>query len=305
MKLPGVISLRKLLPIWPMPNGGLLRDGRLHVEEVDEDALRRLRAQVVQALLGLHRAEVGLEHHVEVARLGVLAAGAAVRARDVGQVVLGWRPCRCARRTPRRAGRRGSACGSAVHSTSGSWNALRWPGRDPHLARQDHRAVEADDVLAAGDHRLPPLPLDVLLELHAERAVVPRRAGAAVDLAGGEDEPPALAQRDDGVDLGGRGVAGHGRHSTTVGLPEGSSVPSGRSATAGTPALPALEPRKAVSLRRATPSPSAILATCPRRSGKRCPRDPPGRCVPSSLSTTPTGSGTCRRPATSDCRPRT
>ncbi len=26
MKLPGVISLRKLLPIWPMPNGGLRRD---------------------------------------------------------------------------------------------------------------------------------------------------------------------------------------------------------------------------------------------------------------------------------------
>ena len=26
MKLPGVISLRKLLPIWPMPNGGLRRE---------------------------------------------------------------------------------------------------------------------------------------------------------------------------------------------------------------------------------------------------------------------------------------
>jgi hypothetical protein len=26
MKLPGVISLRKLLPIWPMPNGGFLRE---------------------------------------------------------------------------------------------------------------------------------------------------------------------------------------------------------------------------------------------------------------------------------------
>ena len=25
MKLPGVISLRKLLPIWPMPNGSFLR----------------------------------------------------------------------------------------------------------------------------------------------------------------------------------------------------------------------------------------------------------------------------------------
>ena len=26
MKLPGVISLRKLLPTWPMPNGGFIRD---------------------------------------------------------------------------------------------------------------------------------------------------------------------------------------------------------------------------------------------------------------------------------------
>ena len=26
MKLPGVISLRNDLPIWPMPNGGFLRD---------------------------------------------------------------------------------------------------------------------------------------------------------------------------------------------------------------------------------------------------------------------------------------
>ena len=26
MKLPGVISLRKLLPIWAMPNGGFLRE---------------------------------------------------------------------------------------------------------------------------------------------------------------------------------------------------------------------------------------------------------------------------------------
>src|SRR3712207_7041087 len=40
--------------------------------------------------------------------------------------------------------------------------------RDPHLAGQDHRAVEADDVVAAGDHRLPPLPLDVLLERSEE-----------------------------------------------------------------------------------------------------------------------------------------
>ncbi len=35
-------------------------------------------SQVVQALLGLDRAQVGLEHHVEVARLGPLPLGAAV-----------------------------------------------------------------------------------------------------------------------------------------------------------------------------------------------------------------------------------
>ena len=60
-------------------------------------------------------------------------------------------------------------------------------------------------------HRLPPLALDVLLELDAERAVVPGRAGAAVDLAAGEDEPPALAEADDGVEAGfARELGGHG-----------------------------------------------------------------------------------------------
>ena len=104
---------------------------------------------------------------------------------------------------------------------------LEVAGRDPDLAREDHRRVEADDVLAAGDHRLPPLPLDVLLELDAQGAVVPRRPRAAVDLTRREDEPAALGQRDDGFDLGGRGFRGHGRHSTTKGWDEVSSVPAG------------------------------------------------------------------------------
>src|SRR5699024_3332529 len=69
---------------------GRLAPRRRHdVGEVDEDALRRLRAQVVQAGLVLDGAEVGLEHHVEVARLGPLPAGAAARARDVREAVLG------------------------------------------------------------------------------------------------------------------------------------------------------------------------------------------------------------------------
>ena len=46
MKLPGVISLRNALPICAMPNGEL-QARRVHdVDEVDEDALRGLGAQV-------------------------------------------------------------------------------------------------------------------------------------------------------------------------------------------------------------------------------------------------------------------
>ena len=92
MKLPGVISLRKDLPIWPMPNGGFLRVDLHDVGEVDEDALRGLGPQVVQTGLVLDRAEVGLEHHVEVARLGPLPAGAAVRTGDLFQAASACGP---------------------------------------------------------------------------------------------------------------------------------------------------------------------------------------------------------------------
>jgi len=66
----------------------------------------------------------------------------------------------------------------------------------------DFDPLYADHVVAAGDHRAPPLALDVLLQLHPERAVVPGRAGTAVDLPAGEDEPPALGEADDAVDDG-------------------------------------------------------------------------------------------------------
>ena len=144
----------------------LLARGLHDVGEVDEDALRGLRSQVVQARLVLDRAQVGLQHHVEVARLGPLAAGAAVGARDRGQLdgvgvghvvllgvpllqVVGAEPLVAAEALDQRVGEDADVAGG-----------------DPDLTRQDHRGVEADDVVTALDDRLPPLPLDVLLELH-------------------------------------------------------------------------------------------------------------------------------------------
>ena len=69
--------------------------------------------------------------------------------------------------------------------------AARLP--DPRV-HQD-RGVEPLDVVARAHHRVPPALLDVLLELDAERAVVPHGAGAAVDLRRLEDEAAALAER--------------------------------------------------------------------------------------------------------------
>ena len=47
------------------------------------------------------------------------------------------------------------------------------------------------------DELLPPGPLDVVFQLHAQGAVVPGVGQSAVDLAAGVDEAPALAQGHD------------------------------------------------------------------------------------------------------------
>jgi hypothetical protein len=80
---------------------------------------------------------------------------------------------------------------------------LEMPGRLPDLRREDDGGVDADDVVAGLHHRAPPLSTDVLLQLDAERTVVPGRAGAAVDLRRRVDETPALRQADEVFDAGG------------------------------------------------------------------------------------------------------
>ena len=176
----------------------LLARGLQHVLEVDEDALRGLRAQVGQARLVLDRAQVGAEQAVEHARLGEGAPVAAVRAGELLEAagrgvavpllvgldqVIGA----VALVAERALGERVDELGDV-------------PAGLPYLPGQDDRGVQAHDVVALGDHRAPPLALDVVLQLDAERAVVPGSPQAAVDLAGRVDEPPSLAQADDGVE---------------------------------------------------------------------------------------------------------
>ena len=167
----------------------------------------------MQPGLVLDRAEVGLEHHVEVARLGPRALGAAVRAADVREAVLREPALPRLELLLEVVGPEALVAALALGQRVGE-DADVARGH-PGLPRQDHRRVQADDVVPALDDGPPPLPLDVLLELDAQRPVVPGGARAAVDLAGREDEPPALAEVDHLVEAGGVVLGGAVAHGAT------------------------------------------------------------------------------------------
>ena len=172
--------------------------GGEHVLVVDEDALRGLRPQVRQARGVLDRAEVGPQHRVELPRLVERAAGAAVRAGDVRQAVLRRVAVLLLVPLEQVVGAVPLVTDLALGERVGEVGDV--PAGLPHLTGEDHARVQAHDVLALLHHRPPPLALDVVLQLHAERAVVPGRAQAAVNLAGRVHETAPLAQVDNGVE---------------------------------------------------------------------------------------------------------
>ena len=150
--------------------------------------------------LGHDRTEVGLDHHVDLARFGPLTLRAAIGADDLGHrhglrisdfFLLRMRLLHVVLPVPLVA---------LQTLNEGVVEYLDMAGGHPYLPRQDDRRIQADDVVAAGDHGAPPLSLDVLLEFHTQRSVVPRRAGTPVDLACGIDQTAALGQVDDGLD---------------------------------------------------------------------------------------------------------
>jgi len=84
-------------------------------------------------------------------------------------------------------------------------------GGFPDLGVHDDGRLDADDVVAAADHVVPPAVADVLLQLDAEGAVVEEAVEAAIDLGGLEHEAAAFRERDEVVhgDFGGGGLVGH------------------------------------------------------------------------------------------------
>ena len=176
------------------------------VREVDEDALRGLRAQIDLVARILGHALMGLEHHVELADAGeiVLAAGRTgnlllldeafellVRpAVRLDLLTVGLRPVldQLIRAEARLAG-------LAIHQRV--VEVADVAARHPNLTVHQNRAVDADVVLVLLHELLPPRALDVVLELNAQRAVIPRVGQTAVDFGAGEHEAAALAQGDE------------------------------------------------------------------------------------------------------------
>ena len=104
----------------------LLAAGLEHVGEVDEHALRGLGSHVGLGAAALDRSGVGLEHQVELARLGEAAA-----APQLGQVSgsSSWS--------------RRKRCLQLVQSTSGSLKLARWPDASHTAAGRGSRRRSA------------------------------------------------------------------------------------------------------------------------------------------------------------------
>ena len=164
--------------------------------EVEEDALRGLGTQVDGRAGLLDRSDGGLEHEVELARLGEIAILVVAGQLRGGVAAAGIRVLGRARaRLLDVIGAKAQPACLAVDKRVGE--AREVTGRLPGTRVLDDRRVEGDDVVALLDHRLPPGIHHVVLQEHAVVPVVVGVGDAPVDLGGGKDEPAALAKRDD------------------------------------------------------------------------------------------------------------
>ena len=180
------------------PPGGAL-DGR----EVHKDALGRLRAEIDFVGRVLRDALVGLEHEVEAADVGEVALPASgtgnlflpdegnqfLLAHGLHGDIQALLPHIVLHQL---VGPVAHFAGLAVDE--GVVEGGDVAGGHPHLGIHENGGVQAHVVGALLDEFLPPGPLHVVFQLHAQRTVIPAVGQAAVNLAAREHEAPALAQ---------------------------------------------------------------------------------------------------------------
>ena len=188
--------------------GQLAAGGALGIDEVGEDALRRLRPQVHGVLGILGDALERLEHQVELPDVGevVLTAGGAgdVLVLDevlhllLGEGVDGLGQLHAVGLAPvldELIGAEALLALLAVHQGIGE--AGQMSAGHPRLGVHEDGCVLSHVVGVLLHELFPPGLLDVVLQLHAQGAVVPCVGQASVDLGACEDDAAVFAQRHD------------------------------------------------------------------------------------------------------------
>ena len=188
--------------------GQLAAGGALGVHKVGEDALGRLGTEIDGVLGILGDALERLEHQVELADIGevVLAAGGAgevvllhkVLHLLLGEGVDGLAELKAVLVAPvldEFVGAEALLALLAVHQGVGE--AGQMAAGHPGLGVHEDGGVLPHVVGVLLDKFLPPGLLDVVLQLHAQGAVVPCVGQASVDLGACEDDAAVFAQRHD------------------------------------------------------------------------------------------------------------
>ena len=185
--------------------GQLAAGGALDVGKVDEDALCGLRAEVAGRGAVLGDADGRLEHQVELAD-GSEVMLAADGADDV--LVLGDELVHLVKAhgidvhfgvlvADELVGTVTCLAGAAVQQRVRE--ARHVTGGDPGLRIHDDGCIQAHVVGAFLHELLQPCFLDVVLELDAQRAVIPAVGKTAIDLRTGEHVTTVLAEVDDHI----------------------------------------------------------------------------------------------------------
>src|SRR6266568_8477844 len=184
-EVAGCDFVAERLPDLCDPERNLLPRRLQHVQVIDVDALRRLGPQINDGGLLLDGPHERLEHQVELAWRGegpLAAADGALPVRLAGRAL-----------DPRVVGAKPVLTVLAIHQRIGEPGHM--PRCLPNLGMHEDRGVEALDILPFVDHRAPPALLDVLLELDAERPVVPDGPQPAINLRRLKHEAAPLCQR--------------------------------------------------------------------------------------------------------------
>ena len=144
-----------------------------HIQVVHKDSLCCFWSQVVNGACIFDGTNGGSQHAIEIARLGELTLGSTVCAIDDCQSF-----CRFLAVVLLGIGLQEliSAVALVAVLTFCEWvnECIHVPGCLPDLGGQNHRGVQADDVIALTNDGLPPLPAHVFLELDTVGAVIPR-----------------------------------------------------------------------------------------------------------------------------------